>query len=296
MQNTPYMTYKTMKEMVRMAENSELDKGRFYHVMDNSTRVMAISETSWVILYPTSNTFGPEMLLDPGFTTGTEWTLFNRATISGGRLNFASDANSSYARQAVAPTVGKTYSIRVYVDTVTGNGIECLGQIITTPGLHQFEVVWESGTTFQINGLMLSTGIIDFVSMREIISQEISVGPELVQDPDFDTGIGWVVDVIGSSTISGGKLTLLPGYNGSYIFQYGMEAVGTFERVKISVLSITGQLSVLLGYGTTDPKIITAPGSYIFDVQQSSDQRVMLAMQGNLDTCEIDFCSVKEIL
>lgn len=126
--------------------------------------------------------FGPNLVLNAGFSSDSAWTKGTGVTISGGTLNLA--AGSGYAEQAIPTTPGRTYIVTGAINSanpVLGGAFEAAGQNGPLSGLprsmsggFQFHFTASGATTFLgFAGTAAGATSIDQVAMREVLDNQL---------------------------------------------------------------------------------------------------------------------------
>ena len=125
-------------------------------------------------------------------------------------------------------------------------------------------------------------------------SQGLVLGPELVTNGDFSNSSGW--SVASGVAISGGFATFTAVASSSALFRSASVEVGKWYEITVVVTSFTsGVLRPRLFGGATNPRDITAAGTYTFrDQVTATNVNVGFATSG-LTTCIVDSFSVREL-
>jgi hypothetical protein len=124
-------------------------------------------------------TFGPELAVNGGFDTDSNWNKSTGWTISGGKANFINlDAFSKTLTQYDVFTIGKKYlvSFDIEADNLVGFQTQN-GLIIASGATGNVSVIWNAeieDLTFKRVGASAS-GYIDNVSIKEVIDVDLNV-------------------------------------------------------------------------------------------------------------------------
>lgn len=117
---------------------------------------------------------GPELIINGGFTTDTDWSKNGNWTIGSGVASTTTDTNS--LAQGNVFTVGKVYQVRYDVVSVSaGSVVAKIGQTVLTtrnaPGTYTEIGVCSVDTLLRIQAESNFTGSIDNVSAREVLQR-----------------------------------------------------------------------------------------------------------------------------
>lgn len=174
----------------------------------NSTAGYGPESTASAAVTPVDVVLGPELLLDPGFDTGTGWTLAG-STISGSQLSGSFDNSANFAAANVMSTPNATYRCAATVSAVAGFNLALkaggtLSTDISAPGTYTFDLVRGAGTNFVIQGTSPSTTTATVTSAS--VKRKFPSG-NIVTNGGFDDASGWSETDVGSrASISGGTL------------------------------------------------------------------------------------------
>ncbi|HEV2747622.1 MAG TPA: hypothetical protein VGW34_10030 [Allosphingosinicella sp.] len=245
--------------------------------------------------------FGPELIANGGFASGSDWTLGDDGngvvpTISGGTLNGAGGFGNGTASQAIVATEGLIYRVAYSVVSITTGNISIgLGTggtaARTAAGDYAEYVLAGGGATTMVVNFASSDAVVDNVSIKEVLEQD-DLGPELWPQPAFDASAGLTLT---NCSVAGGKLLFeaAGALMRARLTSPDPIVSGDFFRYAITVDSTDDP--ILMGFGSALVAGLGA-GSHGGTVRSSALNQFLEVRNGGDATAVIDNVSIKKVI
>ena len=221
----------------------------------------------WIKAAGTGETYGSELMNDPGFSDTSKWTKVGTATVSGGTANTV--ANDDGVKQAIPRTLGALYRLTGNVPAVTGSAkvLVALSQNVYTLNIAAdytlYKTAIETGDTYP--GIVqkgTGTTTVDNFSVKQVLTPSAtgvtivssqngstydwaSEETDFIQnDTNYDVTITAYVDTSKTTgVVLDGKIIIETGKNYACRFRLADESN---TSLCLSVLNTPGEISNLL--------------------------------------------------
>ena len=176
------LTDKTVVNLAYNYINSQTDVTE-YATIDNSsyayffyTAALNASNEVYGARITYGVVLGSELVTNGDFTSSAGWGILGTGfSIAGGKLIGVNATNASFIYRALVLTAGKHYRLSVYVDSVSAGSFSAYWGAsilyISIPGFFYLDFIASASDNYiYIQGYTSFTGIIDYVSIKEIFN------------------------------------------------------------------------------------------------------------------------------
>ena len=276
---------------------------------------------------------GPELVVNGNFSAGTTgWNLTQptsgSVSIADGQatINSADGSWASVYQPGFTPVAGKTYQLQFEVVSSTGAGVRAdFGGVSGTtigsaPGRYQqITTAINSSSLMNIGRQGITNTVIDNISVREILSvsgnatdsaltsiatndgsvggvKGQAIGPELVTNGGFDSGMGWsLVPNTQTATISGGvaRVASVDG-SSTFITQAALQPTpGKAYLITVDIVATSGG-GLLIDFGGATSAALNTIGAKSFIMTPTTTVALVAKRNG---VCDVTFdnLSVREL-